>query len=109
MDKIGAVYFYPNVFCISFYTIFAYQARRKRALLESNLLGITLMADENVNQWVASASSPLIFSEAFYTFKNSFINFFFLSNDKPLWFRSLFFRLAKCPSIALVVLGMPSS
>jgi len=54
-----------------------------QALLESNLPGITLMADENVKQWVASASSPLIFSDALYALKNSSINFIFLFTDKP--------------------------
>ena len=36
-----------------------------------------------------------------YAFKNSSINFFFLSMDNPLWFLNLFFKSAKCPSIAL--------
>ncbi len=34
------------------------------------------------------------------------MNFFFLDSDNPLWFLSLFFKSAKCPSIALVVLGI---
>ena len=41
-----------------------------------------------------------------YAFKNSPINFFLRSTDNPLWFLSLFFRSAKCPSMALVVLGI---
>ena len=43
---------------------------------------------------------------AYRSLKNSSINFFFLSIDKPLWFLNLFFKSAKCPSIALVVLGI---
>ena len=41
-----------------------------------------------------------------YAFKNSSINFFFLSIESPLWFLSLFFRSEKCPSMAFVVFGM---
>jgi len=32
--------------------------------------------------------------------------YIFLSIDKPLWFRNLFFKSEKCPSIALVVFGI---
>src|SRR4028119_1267802 len=55
-----------------------------------------------------SSSSFDIF-RGLYAFKNSSINFFFRANDNPLWFLNLYFKSAKCPSIALVVLGIFNS
>ena len=49
MDKNGVVYFKPFVISFELKPIFVYQAKRKQALLESNLPGINLMADENIN------------------------------------------------------------
>jgi hypothetical protein len=40
-----------------------YQAKRNQALLESNLPGIHLMVDENVNSMGYHYDSPLIFLE----------------------------------------------
>jgi len=42
-----------------------YQVKRKQALLESNLSGIHLMADENVDKRSSEIETPFIFSEAF--------------------------------------------
>ena len=61
--------------------------------------------DKNVINGL-SRGSPLIFLENPYAFKNSSINFLLRWGESPLWLRSLFFRSAKWPSMALVVLGM---
>lgn len=53
MDKNGVVNFKPFVILFDIKSTFVYQAKRKQALLESNLPGINLIADENVRQWVA--------------------------------------------------------
>ena len=45
------------------FTLLHYQAKRKRALLESNLPGIHLMVDKNVNSMGYHYDSPLIFLE----------------------------------------------
>ena len=83
------------------------QVKQKQALLGSNLSGIYLMTDKNVKSEGLLLSYPSDIFRGLYAFKNPSINFFFLSIDRPLWFRSLFFKSAKCPSIALVVFGIP--
>jgi len=45
------------------------QIKRKQALLESNLSGINLMADENVWKRSSVHRAPFIFSEAFMPLK----------------------------------------
>lgn len=52
MDKNGVVYFKLFVISFEIKPIFVYQAKRKQALLESNLPEISLTADENAKQWV---------------------------------------------------------
>ncbi len=86
------------------------QAKRKRAMLESNPPGINLTATEmSPFKGVFLTESSFAIFRAFHAFKNSSMNFFFRAIDNPLWFLNLFFKSAKCPSMALVVLGIFNS
>jgi len=63
VDICGGVYFLHCKQLKQQYFTFVYQAKRKQALLESNLSGIHLMVDKNVNSMGYHHDSPLIFLE----------------------------------------------
>lgn len=63
VDICGGVYFLHCEQIKEQYFIFVYQAKRKQALLESNLPGMCLKVDENVNSKGYHHDSPLIFLE----------------------------------------------
>jgi len=84
IDKMVAVFF--NSFsCLGRWLLFlCCQAKRKRALLESNPPGIYLMTDEKVKRKGVPFRDSFYFFRSLYAFKNSSINFFFLSMERPL-------------------------
>ena len=90
--------------------ILHYLYKRMQALLESNLNRDNTDARQKCQiKGLHYCCSPFdIFREP-YAFKNSSINLTFLFIDNPLWFRNLFFKSAKWPSIAFVVLGIFNS
>jgi len=109
MDIFDAVFFHI-ICCYSLaFSILSICTNGSKLCWRATWIGILQMLDKNVNSKGCNFCSPLIFLESFYAFKNSSINFIFLFKFNPLWFLNLFFKSAKWPSIALVVLGILSS
>ena len=106
MDKKQAVYFFQVLHFLIWVSIFILSSETEAGSAGEQPARDRL-DDRRKSHFKGTAlSGSFDIFRGLYAFKNSSANFFFRAADNPLWFLNLFFRSAKCPSIAFVVFGI---